>query len=108
MNILENGNHFVSLNDASLMTKNYRQMLPPTGGVLAHAIGKNAVLSILAQDTCVGLRVYYAINENGEKQLVFVGVNTFGDDLFEGLIADRTLLCPNLCSVENPLNVILP
>ncbi len=104
MTITENENHFVSLNQASEMTKKYRDLLPSEGGVIGHAIGKNAIISILSQDTCVGLRIYYAVNENGEKQLVFVGVNAIGNDLCEGLIADRTLLCPNVCSIENQLN----
>jgi hypothetical protein len=97
-------NHFITLAEASAMTQNYRNNLSDSAATIAHAIGKSSILDILSQDNCIGLRIYYALNNDGEKQLVFVGVDAAGNDLYEGLIADRTLLCPNLCSVNNPLN----
>lgn len=93
----------ITLNEASKLTKNYRDQagLDPT---LSHYVGGNLIQSILDQVGCVGLRTYYAIAEDGKKQLVFVGVDQEENDLYFGVLVDKTLLCPPLCPRKNPLN----
>jgi hypothetical protein len=50
------------------------------------------------------MRMYYALDENGNKQLVLVGVDANGDDITSGYIADHLLPCPHSCSQKNQLN----
>ena len=55
------------------MVKDYQNAHP--SDVASYQIGRNIVESILAQPGCVGIRFYNAINELGEKTLVYVGVD---------------------------------
>jgi hypothetical protein len=91
----------ISLELAKGWTKDYRTANP--GEIKAHYIGSNIINDILAQDGCVGIRTYYALNELEKKELVMVGVNSSGEDLVEGIIADRTWPCPTACDAGSPL-----
>ena len=103
MSFTGNENHDIPLETASEWTKNYRSA-NPSGVTIAHFFGKDAIEAILAQSTCVGIRIYYALDENGAKQLIIVGANASGNDLYEGLLAERSITCPTMCSTANPLN----
>lgn len=100
-----NGNEgeFVSLTDASRWTANYRNTIQ-SGEVIAFAAGKEKLIELLNQNECLGARIYYAINDNGQKNLVIVGVDANGDDIENGLLIDRLGTCPPLCSKRNSLN----
>jgi len=102
MEITGNVGQEIPIDIASEWTANYRKLNP--NGILAHAVGQRVILRILGQPDCVGLRTYYAIDENGKQQLIFVGVDKDGNDLYKGIVADRSLPCPNFCSTKNPLN----
>ena len=97
-----NEDHSITLAEATALTKKYRD--ENADQTLGHAIGKQAISDILAQAGCVGLRIYYALKTSGEKQLVFVGIDSNGDDLYNGLLADRTFNCPPDCGAANVLN----
>jgi hypothetical protein len=94
---------FITLDEGSVMTANYRSTIQ-SGEVIAQFIGKDLIQDILAQNDCVGIRFYYAVDENGSKNLVCVGVDQNENDLIDGLIADRFNSCPPKCSKRNPLN----
>jgi hypothetical protein len=94
--------HDIPLSTASAWTKNYRIANP--GQTLGNFFGKDAIEAILAQDTCVGIRIYYALDDTGAKQLIIVGADSNENDLYNGLLAERALLCPPNCSTSNPLN----
>jgi hypothetical protein len=100
-----NGNEgeFVTLGDASRWTANYRNTIQP-GEVIAFAAGKVKIIELLNQEGCMGARIYYAIKDDGEKNLVIVGVDENGDDLENGLIIDQFIPCPKYCSKSNRLN----
>jgi hypothetical protein len=83
-------------------TKNYREANP--NGIIAHFFGKNIIQNILDQDGCMGIRIYYALDENGKKQLIIVGANAEENDIYNGIIAERSYICPPYCSSGNPLN----
>src|SRR5690606_11117489 len=55
------------------MVKEYKNAYPSE--VASYQIGRNILESILAQPGCVGIRFYNAINELGEKTLVYVGID---------------------------------
>jgi len=70
----------------------------------AQFVGKQIIEEILAQPNCIGINIYKALNENGEKTYVLVGldndkqpilkiaaVNTNGQlTRSEGIVADRS------------------
>jgi len=103
MSFSPNEGAIITLAEGAKMTADYRATIS-SGDILAHAVGKNLFNSILNQLGCVGIRIYYALDENGEKQLVLVGVDSNGNDLTAGVIVDRTKSCPTSCSLKNPLN----
>jgi hypothetical protein len=103
MAFTDNENHDISLAEASKMTKNFRTKFPTE--VKAHFISKLAIQNILNQANCVGLRIYYGIDDLGAKHLVFVGANASENDLYNGLLAERTKPCPTFCDKSgSPLN----
>ncbi len=63
------------------MVKDY-QVANPTD-VKAYFIGRNILEQLLAQPGCVGIRFYNAYNEEGNKTLVYVGVDETGKSIFE-------------------------
>jgi hypothetical protein len=80
--------------------------------IRAHYFGRDIIETLLNESDCVGLRIYYAFDETGQKKLLIVGVDSNGNDLLpeEGgrtkddgnIIADFSFPCPNTCP-ENGL-----
>jgi hypothetical protein len=97
-----NANNVISLEEASVLTSNFRQEFPDS--IKANAYGKRDMQVLLAQQDCVGFRIYNGIDEKGDQQLVIVGVDENGNDLYEGVLLDTAQPCPTICSSENPLN----
>lgn len=94
--------HDFPLDQASQWTANYRKKNPDLKK--GHAFGEQAIKKILTQKHCVGMRIYYALDEKGQQQLIVVGIDKEGNDLYQGLIAERSVDCPPICGVNNPLN----
>lgn len=44
--------------------------------IQAYFIGRNIIEQMLAQPDCVGIRFYNALNEAGQKTLVYVGIDS--------------------------------
>lgn len=103
MTLTGNEPHGISLTEAAQMTKNFRNTIT-TGQTIAHCFGQDAVQNIIDQTGCVGIRIYYGLDNNGAQQLILVGVDTNGNDLYNGLLAERAIKCPQSCSSANPLN----
>jgi hypothetical protein len=97
-----NEDHDIPLQTAAEWTKNYRTNNP--GQTQGHYFGKTAIDAILAQAGCVGIRIYYALDELGAKQLIITGVDAHENDLYNGLLAERSQKCPPTCGMMNPLN----
>jgi hypothetical protein len=96
-------NHDISLATASEWTANYRATVPSTE-TIAHFFGRDAIQAILDQDDSVGIRIYYALDDAGEKQLIVCGANEDMDDLYQGRLAEKALRNPPYCGASNPLN----
>lgn len=94
--------HHIDLAQAAAMTKKYRDnnINLPLGGFF----GKDAILSILNQENCVGIRFYNAENDLGEPTIILVGVQANQDDLSNGVLADFSKPSPPFNSSNNPLN----
>lgn len=90
---------------AELVT-NYRKAHP--NDVQGYIIGKEILNQILAQPGCAGIQFYNAINELGQKTLVYVGLDQNGKQLInytvvtedaqlqkqKGIVADRSIPSP--------------
>lgn len=103
MTIEENTDHSISLNEAAQMTKRYRQSVP-AGSIIATGFGKNSLQSILNQEDCAGIRMYFALTEDNKISLVLTGVKDNGNDIYDGQLAEHGADCPPYCSSPNPLN----
>jgi hypothetical protein len=99
-----NEDHGISFNDASALTKNYRQANPVDlkGGFF----GKDAIMELLNQNGCVGIRYYYGKTSSGEKVLVLVGTDTNENDLVGAtdVCKEAAIPCPPRCGNANLLN----
>lgn len=85
----------IPLDKASKWTANYRAKNP--NKINAHFFGEHFLREILVQKNCVGLRMYYAMDEKGIQQLLVVGADANGNDLYNGIILDRAIPCPPIC-----------
>ena len=68
-----------------------------------YQLGRAIIDHILAQPGCVGMRFYYGLNEEGQKTLVYAGIDQEGKDILkravitsngdltiaDGIMADR-------------------
>lgn len=86
----------ITLAEGAAMTANYRNS-DAAFGATAHFMGKDIINNILGQAACVGIRVYYGLDDQGNKQLVFVGVTANQNDMTSGIVADRNKPCPPFC-----------
>ena len=71
----------ISLDLGAKFIKDYRTSNP--NDVMCYTIGKTILDQVMAQPGCAGVRFYNAVNEFGEKTLVYVAVNDEGKDIVE-------------------------
>ena len=95
--------HTISIEDASALTRNYR-MQAGKGAIKGGFFGRAAIEQVLSQEGVVGIRYYYAKENNERPVLILVGVDEFGKDLYEGFVCERAMPCPPYCGGFNPLN----
>lgn len=102
--------HRISLQEARTITKRYREKPENKGKPRAHYVGRGVLDEILAQPGCVGLRIYHANkreldpNQGGsDATLVIVGVTADERDMVNGVIAERTWVCPPYCSTQTTI-----
>ncbi len=107
----------IPLPTAKEWTANYRKTIKD-GDTLAHYFGGDIIQRVLDETSAVGIRIYYAIDDKGQKQLLVVGVDEFGNNLLpkeeaapkgtaaqadgDPIIVDYSYPCPNYCP-NNPL-----
>jgi hypothetical protein len=95
--------HDVSLTDAARFVQNFKSnpVAPSTKGGY---FGRNIIDKILGQPGVVGVRYYYAAQDDGSPTIVLVGVDSTGADMVQGVIAEHGLPCPPYCPGANALN----
>ena len=69
----------IPLEKVRLWTGNYRKINDITA-TTSHFFGKELILKILKQRGCVGIRMHYALDDRGHKQLILSGVDEHGKD----------------------------
>ncbi len=97
-----NEGEVVTLAEAAEWTANYRKANP--SAVKAHALGANKISAVLNQEGAVGVRLYRAIDNNGNACLIMVGVDSSENDLTSGILVERMPPCPPFCGGGNELN----
>ncbi len=105
MSFTGNEVHNISFEDAAKLTKLYRDQMNEEdrkGGFF----GRKAILALLDQKGCVGIRYYYGLDENDKQVLVIVGADSDENDLIgeDYLAMEMSIPCPNHCGEENILN----
>ena len=95
--------HTIALDDAAELTRNYRKSAGK-GAIKGGFFGRAALEQVLSQEGVVGIRYYYAQENNGRPVLILVGVDANGKDIVDGFMAERAMPCPPFCSPFNPLN----
>lgn len=98
-----NEDHSITLAEASELTQNYRDAAE-SNAIQGSFFGKSALQRILDQGGCVGIRIYYAQEDDGTPTLVLVGVDENEDDLIDGELAEFGVPCPPRCGSSNDLN----
>jgi hypothetical protein len=103
MSFTGNENHHIGLQDAAKLTANYRQT-SEKDALLASYFSKSALQKVLDQPNCIGIRIYYALSNDGKQEFVISGVNSEENDLYNGELLEYGVGCPPNCSISNPLN----
>ncbi len=98
-----NEDHSIDLRDAARMTANYRSAAGKEAFLGAY-FGRDALLAILEQEGCTGIRIYNARSDAGESNFVLVGVKSDGEDMTSGPLAEFGTGCPPFCPTESALN----
>lgn len=77
------------------------------GEVVSSFIGSENVNIILAQENCIGIRIYNGYDAIERKiSLVLVGVDQYDHDILTGaIIYDKLITCPPTCPVEGLLSI---
>jgi len=94
--------HEVPLDSAKKFIKNLEQdasQLKVNGGMFY----RDALEKLLSQKGVVGIRYYYAKNDNGTPTLVLVGVDSTGKDMTTAPILEQSYPCPPYCDVQSAL-----
>lgn len=93
----------IDIAQAAAWTANYRNGVP-SETVRSHFFGNQILRKILEQEQCVGIRMYYGIDDAGTRQLILIGVDENGNDLESGTVADRSRICPPDCGSDGVLS----
>ena len=92
-------NHKITVGEAKALLAKRPQGLTTRGGHFP----KDAVMAILNQVGCAGLRFYYGTNTDGSPAIVMVGMDENGADLTDGEIIDSHFPCPPFCDDDSAL-----
>jgi hypothetical protein len=92
----------ITIAAASKMTKSFRTNYPNATKAIYYTPG--VYEDLLAQVGCVGIRIYNAIDVDGQLTNVLVGVDKDGNDITTRKVYYLGQKHPHLCSQTNPLN----
>ncbi|PLX30886.1 MAG: hypothetical protein C0600_07150 [Ignavibacteria bacterium] len=95
--------HSITLSEAGSLTRNYR-MAAGRGAVKGRFFSRVSLEQLLMQEGVVGIRYYYAEDNNGRQQMVLVGVDAQGKDLTEGFLIGNGLPVSRFHEQANQLN----
>ena len=93
----------ISLNDAKTMTHAWQDSTYGSSSKKAVKFDADDVQSILDEDGCEDMRVYFALNGDDDLTAVLVGVDSNNSDLTSGPIIDFGTICPPNCDPNTQL-----
>jgi hypothetical protein len=108
VNALSTANHQIDFGTATRLIGNQKGNLKTnfnamvnnnargTKGARGGTFARSAFDQILAQPGVIGIRYYYALNDDGSPTLILAGVNTQGQ-LMTATVMDLSLPCPPYC-----------
>jgi hypothetical protein len=97
--------HAITLTEAVTMTHDYQNDSTFTGMTVSGKYDASVFEDLLAQNGAAGIRIYFAKNSAGTLTTVLVATDDSGNDLTDGLLMNKAILCPNNCPVDSPLMV---
>lgn len=119
-------NHFIPLDQAKQMTGLYRQnresiLKPELQGQdllsICETFDAASFRTVLEQQGCESLRIYYGMSDDKKVHAIIVGVNANNEDILptvasgsgnttteESGILEVGIQCPPACPPESPLN----
>lgn len=104
MTLSSNQKHDISLAEAKQLIQNYHNHYSEDPRkIISGFFGKDALVKLLNQDKCIGLRIYNAQGTDGKNCFVLVGVNEEQKDMTEGSILEFQIPCPPNCPVDSEL-----
>lgn len=100
-----NEEHEISFDDAAQLTYNYRKQMDDKQ-IQGGFFGRKAIETLLAQDSSVGIRYYYGLDDDGYQELVLVGTDGDENDLVAStnIVFTEVFKCPPTCGENNMLN----
>ena len=102
----------ISLDEARTMINRYETKIGPKES-RSHFFGRKLIDEVLALKDCVGLRIFHAENEEGQRELVITGESSQGNLMLpiEGMkpaaagnpegyphVVDMSRVCPSACN----------
>lgn len=88
--------HEITLSEGQAMVRKFKAKKSAVHGhfkkYLGGAFNKDAILKLLNQPGCTGIRYYYGVNDQDQPVLVLVGIDATGKDLTGGPMLERCKL----------------
>lgn len=110
---LEQVGEDIGLAEGAAMVQAYRQANPTD--TISHIVGRNILEQILAQPGCAGINIASAAKENGERTLVFIGVDSDGQAITSypvvnigGQLEQKDAIVADRIKTGSPTTVIKP
>jgi hypothetical protein len=101
MSILNpNQDQSISLAEAIEMSAHYRNG-DSFNGDYGGFFSREALLAMLGQSDCAGIRYYYG--QNSDNAPVLVGATEDSVDLYNSELCEMATPCPTCCDLESPL-----
>lgn len=95
-------NHQISKEEAIKYIQNFKNSTAASAiTIKGGGFNRDIIDKMLAQSGCIGIRVYYGMHDDGKYTFILVGIDSSGDDLSDGIIAQMPGLCPPFCSSSN-------
>lgn len=94
--------HSITLVKANQFTATYREE-EGEDAFLGGYLSKDAISHMLDQENCVGIRIYNAIDDEGKRTYVVVGVTAAEKDMTGGELAEYVVTCPPQCPEDSSL-----
>lgn len=97
MEINNTSGEIITLEEAKQYTHSFQKLYP--NEKKAFFVGKENLLKILEQPDCLGIRIYNGYNDDeNTSNKVLIGVDSNGDDMIDGIILEKLVPCPPICS----------